>query len=176
MRTLAAIGIAGAIGLSVLARTAAYYPRQDAVSLALVGLMAVAFVAGLVELALRAQRAERLAREIGALPVPATAPSIDRASPPVRALVRARLAHAPIVAPAAPLASYLVGLLVMLGLLGTFLGLLETLRGAREALATSGDIEALRAGLSLPMQGLTRSFGTSAAGVSTSALLGLART
>src|SRR5690606_755607 len=66
-----------------------------------------------------------------------------------------------------------VGLLVMLGLLGTFLGLFETLRGAHAALSESQDVEALRAGLSSPMRGLMRSFGTSAAGVSTSALLGL---
>ena len=39
---------------------------------------------------------------------------------------------------------YLLGLLVMVGLLGTFLGLFETLRGAREALGASGDVAALR--------------------------------
>jgi hypothetical protein len=67
-----------------------------------------------------------------------------------------------------------VGLMVMLGLLGTLLGLFETLGGAGHALTASNNIEALRSGLSGPMRGLTRSFGCSAAGVSASAMLGLA--
>ncbi|WP_187345791.1 hypothetical protein [Sorangium cellulosum] len=61
----------------------------------------------------------------------------------------------------------------MIGLLGTFLGLFETLRGAREALTLSADVDALRESLAAPMQGLSRAFGTSAAGVSGSAMLGL---
>ena len=175
MRTRLAIAIAGAIGLVVLARTAAYYQRQDSLALGLVATMGVAFLVGLGELFQRSTRAARLTRELSALPSPATASAVDGASAPLRTMLRARLAHAPGAA-SAPMAPYLVGLLVMLGLLGTFLGLFETLRGAREALTTSGDIDALRASLALPMQGLTRSFGTSAAGISTSAMLGLAAT
>src|SRR6202040_1346029 len=91
-----------------------------------------------------------------------------------RALLRAKIAGAPASAGSAVFTPYLLGLLVMIGLLGTFLGLFETLRGAREALTSSGDVEALRASLAAPMQGLPRSFGTSAAGVSASAMLGLA--
>jgi hypothetical protein len=52
--------------------------------------------------------------------------------------------------------------------------LFETLRGAGNALTESSNVEALRNGLSGPMRGLTRSFGCSAAGVSASAMLGLA--
>jgi hypothetical protein len=62
----------------------------------------------------------------------------------------------------------------MIGLLGTFMGLFESLRGAREALGAAADPATLRAGLSAPIQGLSRAFGTSAAGVSASAMLGLA--
>ena len=174
MKTRAAIFATAGGGLFILARTALYYRRTDSLALALVLTMAVAFVIGIVELVRRAARAEALAHEVIALPVPATVDAVDKASPTLRSLLRARMAHAPMTTGSAPFAPYLVGLLVMLGLLGTFLGLFETLRGAGEALTSSADVESLRAGLALPMQGLTRSFGTSAAGVSASAMLGLA--
>jgi hypothetical protein len=168
------VALCGAIALLVLARTAAYYARTDALALVLVLAMTVALVAALAELLARVTRASRLASELSAFPRPATQAAIDASSEPLRSLLRARLTNASGTPGAAPLAGYVVGLLVMLGLLGTFLGLFETLRGAREALTSSGDVETLRAGLTAPMMGLTRSFGTSAAGVSASAMLGLA--
>src|SRR5205085_8604656 len=66
------------------------------------------------------------------------------------------------------------GLLVMLGLLGTLLGLFQTVHGAGQALTASADVDALRHALRAPIDGLTRSFGCSAAGISASAMLGLA--
>ena len=68
---------------------------------------------------------------------------------------------------------YLVGLLVMLGMLGTFLGLVVTFKGAVFALEASTDLQAVRAALAEPIKGLGLSFGTSIAGVAASALLGL---
>ena len=47
-------------------------------------------------------------------------------SPPLRALIRARLDRASVLMPSPVFAPYLIGFLVMLGLLGTFLGLFET--------------------------------------------------
>jgi hypothetical protein len=169
------ISVCGAVGLVVLARAAAYYARVDALALGLVAAMAVALVGSIAELLARVSRAERMTREVAALPRPATTAAVEGASEGLRPLLLARIAATPGGGTgAAPLAGYVVGLLVMLGLLGTFLGLFETLRGAREALGSSGDVESLRASLAAPMQGLTRSFGTSAAGVSASAMLGLA--
>ncbi len=78
--------------------------------------------------------------------------------------------------PAPVLTPYLVGLLVMLGLLGTFVGMVDTLQGAVAALRESAELEAIRAGLAAPMQGLSLAFGTSVAGVSASAMLGLMST
>lgn len=71
---------------------------------------------------------------------------------------------------------YLVGLLVMLGLLGTFIGMVETLGGAVLALEGSTELAAIRAGLAAPIKGLGVAFGTSVAGVSASAMLGLIST
>ncbi len=68
---------------------------------------------------------------------------------------------------------YLVGLLVMLGMLGTFLGMVVTLNGAVFALEGSSSIAGMRAAFSEPIKGLGLAFGTSVAGVATSAMLGL---
>jgi hypothetical protein len=68
---------------------------------------------------------------------------------------------------------YLVGLLVMLGMLGTFLGMVVTLNGAVFALEGSTNVAGIRAAFSEPIKGLGLAFGTSVAGVATSAMLGL---
>ena len=75
--------------------------------------------------------------------------------------------------PAPVFSPYLVGLLVMLGLLGTFIGMVDTLHGAVIALEGSTELNAIRAGLAAPIQGLGLAFGTSVAGVAASAMLGL---
>lgn len=80
----------------------------------------------------------------------------------------------PFAAPA--LTPYLVGLLVMLGLLGTFIGMVDTLKGAVTALEGTTELEAIRAGLAAPIGGLGLAFGTSVAGVAASAVLGLLST
>ena len=75
--------------------------------------------------------------------------------------------------PAPALTPYLVGLLVMLGMLGTFLGMVITLNGAVFALEGTNNIAGMRAAFSEPIKGLGLAFGTSVAGVATSAMLGL---
>lgn len=170
----AVVWAAGVVGLSIVMRAAALYRSSDRLAFALVGLIGAGLVLGIAELVARARRAQAVEREVEALPAEPTEASIDAASPAVRAVLRARVAGVPAPAVASPFASYLIGLLVMLGLLGTFLGLFESLKGAREALGASGDVTALRAALAAPIAGLSRAFGTSAAGVSASAMLGLA--
>jgi hypothetical protein len=78
--------------------------------------------------------------------------------------------------PGAALTPYLVGLLVMLGMLGTFLGMVVTFKGTVFALERSTDLQAMRAALAAPIRGLGLSFGTSVAGVASSAMLGLMAT
>jgi Domain of unknown function (DUF802) len=75
--------------------------------------------------------------------------------------------------PGPALTPYLVGLLVMLGMLGTFLGMVVTLNGAVFALEGSSNLAGIRAAFSEPIKGLGLAFGTSVAGVATSAMLGL---
>jgi hypothetical protein len=75
--------------------------------------------------------------------------------------------------PGPALTPYLVGLLVLLGMLGTFLGLVVTLDGTVLALERTTDLAAMRAALAAPVKGLGLAFGTSVAGVAASAMLGL---
>jgi len=93
--------------------------------------------------------------------------------PTLRTAVRLRVEGERGVLPGPALTPYLVGLLVMLGMLGTFLGMVVTFKGAVFALEGSTDLEAIRAALAAPVRGLGLSFGTSVAGVAASAMLGL---
>jgi len=77
------------------------------------------------------------------------------------------------------LSRYLVGLLVFLGLLGTFWGLLETVHsiaGVIDSMKTGNDtatmFDDLKAGLSLPISGMSVSFTSSLFGLASSLILG----
>ena len=94
----------------------------------------------------------------------------------IRGAVRSRVIGERIGLPTPAFTPYLVGLLVMLGLLGTFVGMVDTLGGAVSALQGSTELDAIRASLTAPMQGLGVAFGTSVAGVAASAMLGLIST
>jgi hypothetical protein len=164
----------GAVGLYIVARAFGVYFRQDLPATVITVTMGLALVLGLLELLLRQRRATRLLHEVHALPASPSEATLDAASAPLSALLRARLEQAPVPNLGESVAPFLTGLLVMLGLLGTLLGLFETVRGAGMALTSSTDVDALRRTLSAPIEGLTRSFGCSAAGISASAMLGLA--
>ncbi len=101
---------------------------------------------------------------------------VSTLEPRFQDIVRLRMDGARNPLPAPVLTPYLVGLLVMLGLLGTFIGMVDTLKGAVVALQGSSELEAIRAGLAAPIEGLGLAFGTSIAGVAASAMLGLLST
>ena len=93
--------------------------------------------------------------------------------PALQNAVRSRVEGERVALPGPALTPYLVGLLVMLGMLGTFLGMVVTFKGAVFALEGSTDLQAIRSALAAPIKGLGLAFGTSVVGVSTSAMLGL---
>lgn len=93
--------------------------------------------------------------------------------PSVQNAVRLRVEGERVGLPGPALTPYLVGLLVMLGMLGTFLGMVVTLNGAAFSLEGTTDLQAIRAALAAPIKGLGLAFGTSVAGVAASAMLGL---
>lgn len=98
---------------------------------------------------------------------------LDRVPPALRNAVRLRIEGERGGLPGPALTPYLVGLLVMLGMLGTFLGMVVTFKGAVFALEGSTDLQAIRSALAAPIKGLGLSFGASVAGVAASAMLGL---
>ncbi|MGE5452762.1 MAG: hypothetical protein ACM3VZ_13100 [Acidobacteriota bacterium] len=98
---------------------------------------------------------------------------LERVHPSLQNPVRLRIEGERVALPGPALTPYLVGLLVMLGMLGTFLGMVLTFKGAVFALEGSSDLQAIRSALAAPIKGLGLSFGTSVAGVAASAMLGL---
>ncbi len=101
---------------------------------------------------------------------------LSRLHPSLQNSVRLRIEGERVGLPAPVITPYLVGLLVMLGLFGTFLGMVATLQGAVFALEGTTELQAIRAGLAAPIKGLGLAFGTSVAGVAASAMLGLSAT
>ena len=96
--------------------------------------------------------------------------------PTIRGSVHLRIVGERSALPPPMFTPYLVSLLVMLGLLGTFVGMVDTLGGAVSALQGSTELDAIRASLTAPMQGLGIAFGTSVAGIAGAAMLGLMST
>ncbi len=145
--------------------------------LALVMTLAIAgiYVMGALELHRYRQITEslRLALEKISTPFDQLEDWIAGVPPSLQNIVRLRIEGERVPLPSPGLTPYLVGLLVMLGMLGTFLGMVVTLKGAVFALEGTTDLQAIRAAFAAPIKGLGLSFGTSVAGVATSAMLGL---
>ncbi|WP_175852278.1 DUF802 domain-containing protein [Burkholderia cepacia] len=146
-------------------------PLASAVTL----LIAACYVAGAWELLRYRQATATLSHAVAGLTeAPAKLETwLDTLHPGLRGAVRARVEGARVALPGPSLTPYLVGLLVLLGMLGTLLGMVVTLKGTGAALESATDLDAIRASLIAPVKGLGFAFGTSIAGVAASAMLGL---
>lgn len=162
------------IGAGIIGRMVYIYAGNDWVALGVTLLIAFGFSLGLVEI-------HRFMKKLGSWRTACDTAEHSEEEPEqaleqmpgsVSHYLRVRLNGQYSTLPQLSLTPFLVGLMVMLGLLGTFLGLVETLQGARDALTGSTELETIRMGLAAPIQGLSRAFGTSVAGVAASALLG----
>jgi len=144
-------------------------------ALAMTTVIGVVYVFGAFELRQFRQATSTLAAALAAIPenLPELGGWLDRVHNSLQNSVRSRIEGERIGLPGPALTPYLVGLLVMLGMLGTFLGMVVTLNGAVFALEKTTDLEAIRSALSVPIKGLGLAFGTSVAGVAASAMLGL---
>jgi hypothetical protein len=164
-----------ATGLAALGWVGAGYLGSNPLALAITALIGAFYLMGALELHRFRQATATLAQAVAGLadPLPALRPWLDGVPAPLQNAVRRRIEGEAAGFPGPALAPYLAGLLVLLGMLGTFIGMVFTLRGTGMALDTSTDLQAVRASLVAPVQGLGLAFGTSIAGVATSAALGL---
>ena len=150
----------------------------NALALVMTLIIGVAYGVGAFELLQFRRASATLATALAAIPEPLTdlGDWLSRLHPSLQNPVRLRIEGERIGLPGPVLTPYLVGLLVMLGMLGTFLGMVVTFNGAVFALEGTTDLPAIRAALAAPIKGLGLAFGTSVAGVAASAMLGLMST
>lgn len=162
-------------GLFAVAWVAVGYLGASPLALAMTVLIALVYGVGGTELFRFHRETVVLDQALATVPddLAEPGPWLGRLPPALQSPVRLRIEgeRAPLPGPA--LAPYLVGLLVLLGMLGTFLGMVSTLKGAVLALEGATDVQTIRASLAAPVQGLGVAFGTSVAGVAASAVLGL---
>ena len=150
------------------------YVGSNPLALGVTLLIALFYMAGAFELYRYGRATSGLRQAVAGLEAPpaSLAGWLDSLPPSLRHAARLRIEGERAALPGPSLTPYLVGLLVLLGMLGTFLGMVVTLRGTGLALESATDPRhprlAGRAG-----QGLGFAFGTSIAGVATSAMLGL---
>jgi hypothetical protein len=164
-----------AAGLAAVAWVGAGYIGSNPLALAITLLVGAFYLAGTLELHRFHQATLGLARALAGLSeAPANLGAwLGQLDPSLQNPVRLRIEGERVGLPAPALTPYLAGLLVLLGMLGTFLGMVVTLNGTGLALDSATDLAAVRASLSAPVKGLGLAFGTSIAGVAASAMLGL---
>lgn len=166
------------VGLAAVGWVASGFVGSSTFALGMTLLIGAVFLGGAWELRRFGQTTAALHSAMATVPQPLAqlADWLPSVPAPLRQAVRQRIEGERSAFPGLALTPYLIGLLVMLGMLGTFLGMVVTFKGAVFALEGSADLNAIRAALAAPIKGLGLSFGTSVAGVATSAMLGLMAT
>ncbi|KAB2967244.1 DUF802 domain-containing protein [Zoogloea sp.] len=163
------------VGLAAVVWVGAGYIGGSPLALAMTLIIGVVYVIGALELRRFHQATASLAGALAAIPEGLS--NLDEwlrsLHPTLQNPVRLRIEGERVGLPAPAVTPYLVGLLVLLGMLGTFLGMVVTLNGAVLALESTTDLQTIRASLAAPVKGLGVAFGTSVAGVAASAMLGL---
>ncbi|MPW20197.1 DUF802 domain-containing protein [Paraburkholderia sp. CNPSo 3157] len=163
------------VGLVAVGWVGAGYVGSNLLALTVTMVIAACYVAGALELHRYQQATSTLTAAIADLSgtPPRLSAWLDGLHASLRSAVRLRIEGERVALPGPALTPYLVGLLVLLGMLGTLLGMVTTLRGTGVALDSATDLQAIRESLAAPVRGLGFAFGTSIAGVATSAMLGL---
>lgn len=174
----ASFGAAFLLGAVAVVWMAAGFVGSDLLALSVTVVIGAVYILGFVELYQFRQATVTLDSALAN--IPAGLSSLDewllRLHVSLQNAVRLRIEGERVALPGPVFTPYLVGLLVMLGLLGTFVGMVVTLKGAVLALESTTELHAIREGLAAPIKGLGLAFGTSVAGVAASAMLGLMST
>lgn len=163
------------IGLLAVCWVGIGYLGSNPLGACVAAVIGACYVAGAVELYRYRQATTTLDTALAGVTTAPTALDtwLGQLHPSLRNAVRLRIQGARVALPAPVLTPSLVGLLVLLGMLGTLLGMMATLKGTGFALQSATDLQAIRGSLAAPVEGLAFAFGTSIAGVATSAMLGL---
>ncbi|MDQ0038390.1 hypothetical protein J2W30_006177 [Variovorax boronicumulans] len=163
------------VGLAAVCWVGIGYIGSNPLALAVTVLIGAFYVVGALELHRFGQATTTLTTAVADMTGPPASLGewLDKLHPSLRNAVRLRIEGERVGLPGPSLTPYLAGLLVLLGMLGTFLGMVVTLNGTGTALESASDLQAMRASLAAPVKGLGVAFGTSLAGVATSATLGL---
>lgn len=166
------------LGLVVVAWVAAVHASNNPMVLGVCLLIAVVYLIGGAELQRYRKATAGLQTALDTLQdTPAElAHWLHTLDVSLRAAVGLRVAGERVALPAPTLPAYLSGVLVLLGMLGTLLGMMVTLRGTGIALESASDLQAIRDSLAAPVKGLGYAFGTSIAGIASSAVLGVLTT
>jgi len=166
------------VGLLAVGWVGAGYVGTNPLALAITLLIGAFYLLGALELQRFHQATGTLTQAVSALQAPPASlgPWLDQLHPSLQNAVRLRVEGERVGLPGPAITPYLTGLLVLLGMLGTFLGMVVTLNGTGLALQSATDVQAIRASLAAPVKGLGLAFGTSVAGVAASAMLGLMST
>ena len=162
-------------GLLAVCWVGAGYVGTSPLALSVTALIGLVYVIGTLEL-LRFDRATHaFSRALVSIPANLSHAGewLATLPPSLQNPVRLRIEGERVGMPGPVVTPYLVGLLVLLGMLGTFLGMVVTLNGAVIALESTTDLHTIRSALAAPVKGLGVAFGTSVAGVAASAMLGL---
>jgi len=163
------------LGLAAVLWVGAGYVTTNPLALTMTLLICAFYAMGALELQRFRQATSTLSQALATIPdrMADLGTWLTPVHPSLRNAVRLRIEGERVALPGPAMTPYLVGLLVLLGMLGTFLGMVVTLNGAVIALESTTDLQAVRASLAAPVKGLGVAFGTSVAGVSASAMLGL---
>ena len=164
-----------ALGAMAVIWVGAGFVGSNALAFTMTVIIGAVYAFGALELRRFRQANATLSTALTAIPMPLLNLADWLASVPasLQSSVRMRIEGERIGLPGPALTPYLVGLLVMLGMLGTFLGMVVTLNGAVFALEGTSDLQSIRSAFAAPIKGLGLAFGTSVAGVAASAMLGL---
>ena len=175
MKNRIVFAVAFAVGLAVVAWVGWGFVGSSWLAFWMTLVIAAVYLLGAFELRQFRAATATLTSALDELqqPLAELEPWLARVHASLRHPVRLRVEGERVGLPGPALTPYLVGLLVMLGMLGTFVGMVITFKGAVFALEGSTDLAAVRSALAAPIKGLGLSFGTSVAGVAASAMLGL---
>jgi hypothetical protein len=153
------------VGLAAVCWIGAGYVGSNPLAASVTMVIGACYLAGALELYRYRQATLTLTHAVTDLSATPASLSdwLGRLHASLRNATRLRVEGERVALPVPVLTSYLVGLLVLLGMLGTLLGMMATLRGTGMALESATDLQAIRGSLAAPVKGLGFAFGTAGA-------------